>query len=109
MSTSFPVWGKRVLLVSGSGPEQHLRAAVFRAHALTVDVASDLRHAIRFCDEEAYSWILLDVRRFLPGETLDFCAYIRERHPGLHVAFLVGPPQYVTLDWPEASVSATAA
>lgn len=109
MSTSYAVWGKPVLLVGSRQPEQDMRAAVFRRHALTVDVACDLADALRLCDAQAYSWILVDVRERLPGEALDFCTQLREKHPEVHVAFLIGPPQYVTLDWPEQSVRAAAA
>lgn len=109
MSTTYTVWGKRILLVGSRQPEHDIRAAVLRGHALTVDVAYDLPDALRICDARAYSWILVDVRERLPGEVLDFCTHLREKHPEQHVAFLVGPPQYVTLDWPEEFVHTAAA
>ena len=109
MSATYTVWGKRILLVGSRQPEHDIRAAVLRGHALTVDVAYDLPDALRICDARAYSWILVDVRERLPGEVLDFCTHVREKHPEQHVAFLVGPPQYVTLDWPEEFVHTAAA
>ena len=109
MSTIHTVWGKRVLLVGSRQLEPDIRAAVLRGHALSVDVAYDLANALHLCDARAYSWILVDVRERLPGEVLDFCTHLREKHPEQHVVFLVGPPQYVTLDWPEGFVHAAAA
>jgi DNA-binding response OmpR family regulator len=109
VSTSYPVWGRRVLLVGSRQHEQDMRASVLRRHALTVDVAHDLAEALHLCDTEAYSWVLVDVRERLPGEVLDFCTRLQETYPAMHVAFLIGPPQYVTLDWPEQSVRAAAA
>ena len=108
MSASYPVWGRRVLLVGSRQHEQEMRASVFRRHALTVDVAQDLAEALRLCDTESYSWVLVDVRERLPGEALHFRTRLQERYPGIHVAFLIGPPQYVTLDWPEQPVHAVA-
>ena len=109
MSTIHTVWGKRVLLVGSKQLEPDIRAAALRGHALTVDVAYDLANALHLCDARTYSWILVDVRERLPGEVLDFCTHLREKHPEQHVAFLVGPPQYVTLDWPEEFVHTAAA
>ena len=109
MSTFYPVWGRRVLLVGSRQHEQEMRASVFRRHALTVDVAQDLAEALHLCDTKSYSWVLVDVRERLPGEALDFCTRLQEKHPEMHVAFLIGPPQFVTLDWPEQSVRAAAA
>ncbi|MGA1999691.1 MAG: hypothetical protein ABSG52_06840 [Terriglobales bacterium] len=109
VSTIHTVWGKRVLLVGSKQLEPDIRAAALRGHALTVDVAYDLANALHLCDARTYSWILVDVRERLPGEVLDFCTHLREKHPEQHVAFLVGPPQYVTLDWPEEFVHTAAA
>jgi DNA-binding response OmpR family regulator len=109
VSTIHTVGGKRVLLVGSRQLEHDIRAAVLRGRALTVDVAYDLGDALRLCDARAYSWILVDVRERLPGEVLDFCTHLREKHPEQHVAFLVGPPQYVTLDWPAGFVHTAAA
>jgi DNA-binding response OmpR family regulator len=109
VSTTHTFWGERVLLVGSKQPQQDMRAAVFRTHALTVDLACDFTEALRLCDTRTYTWILVDVRERLPGEVLDFCARVREQHPAEHVGFFVGPPQYVTLDWPEAFTHTTAA
>jgi hypothetical protein len=44
---------------------------------------------------------MLDVRRYSPGEALEFHEYIKGKNPGERVAFLVGPPVYLSRTWPE--------
>src|SRR6266550_3652207 len=54
----------------------------------------------------AYELILLDVRRHLPGEALEFYEQIRNASPKEHFAFFVGPPVYLSRTWPgEATVN----
>jgi hypothetical protein len=45
--------------------------------------------------------ILLDVRRHLPGEALEFYEQITTSSPKEHFAFLVGPPIYLSRTWPD--------
>ena len=47
-----------------------------------------------------YDLILLDVRRHLPGEALEFYEQIKTASPKEHFAFLVGPPVYLSRTWP---------
>lgn len=43
----------------------------------------------------------LDVRRCLPEEALAFYEQLREPRPPERFAFLVGPPRYLSLTWPD--------
>jgi hypothetical protein len=43
---------------------------------------------------------MLDVRRYSPGETLEFYEEIKDRSPRQRIAFLVGAPTYLSLTWP---------
>ena len=47
-----------------------------------------------------YDVLLLDIRRHLPGEALDFYLQIRETSRRERFAFLVGPPVYLSRTWP---------
>ena len=48
-----------------------------------------------------YHFILLDVRRHFPGEALEFYEHIRTASPEEHFVFLIGPPAYLSLTWPD--------
>jgi hypothetical protein len=52
-----------------------------------------------------YDLILLDVRRHLPGEALEFYEQIRETSPRERFAFLVGPPVYLSRTWPNEFIT----
>jgi hypothetical protein len=43
---------------------------------------------------------MLDVRRYSPGETLEFYEQIKQASPQQQVVFLVGPPTYLSLAGP---------
>jgi len=47
-----------------------------------------------------YDLILLDVRRHLPGEALEFYEQIKHSAPWQCFAFLIGPPVYLSRTWP---------
>ena len=49
---------------------------------------------------EIYDLVMLDVRRYSPGETLEFYGEIKQASPRERVVFLVGPPTYLSLTWP---------
>jgi hypothetical protein len=59
-----------------------------------------LRIARFLWQPNAYDLILLDVRRHLPGEALEFYEQIGTASPKEHFAFLVGPPVYLSRTWP---------
>lgn len=98
-------WENRVLLVSGSEFRRSLRAAVLRGHGFQVEVATDLAQVRSLWRPNTYAWLLVDVLRQLPGEILDFCEQIKHADPRQQIAFLIGPPRFVSLHWPEEAVS----
>jgi DNA-binding NtrC family response regulator len=98
----------RVLLINGSEFRRSLRVAILRGHGFQVEVAHDLAQVRSLWRPNAYAWMLVDILRQLPGEVLDFCEQIKQADPRQHIAFLIGPPRFVTLNWPEEAVSEAA-
>jgi CheY-like chemotaxis protein len=92
--------GKTVLLIDRSQPTREARAAVLRSHGIEVQEAESLRTARFLWQPNVYDLILLDVRRHLPREALEFYEQIRAASPNEHFAFLVGPPVYLSRTWP---------
>jgi CheY-like chemotaxis protein len=92
---------KRVLLIDPNQPTCDVRASVLRAHGIQVDAANSLQAARSVWQPNLYDLILLDMRRQFPGEALAFYEQIRDKSPRQHFAFLVGPPQYLSVTWPE--------
>ena len=93
--------GKRVLLIDSNQPTRDVRASVLRSRGVEVHVAESLRAARFLWQPNVYDRILLDVRRHLPGEALEFYEQIKDANPRERFAFLVGPPVYLSLTWPE--------
>ena len=96
---------KKVLLIDTSQPTCELRARVLRSHGVLVDAADSLQAAGCLWRPNLYDLILLDVRRYLPAETLAFYEHIRDASPGERFAFLVGPPSYLSLTWPSEGMA----
>ena len=92
--------GKTVLLIDANRPTREARAAVLRSHGIEVQDAASLRTARFLWQPNVFDLILLDVRRHLPGEALEFYEQIRSASPTEHFAFLVGPPVYLSRRWP---------
>jgi hypothetical protein len=92
--------GKRVLLIDPHRPTRDVRANVLQSYGLEVQIAESLSAARCLWRPKLYNWILLDVRRCLPEEALAFYEQLSESRPPEHFAFLVGPPQYLSLTWP---------
>jgi CheY-like chemotaxis protein len=92
---------KTVLLIDRCEATREVRAAVLRSRGVEVHAAAHLREARFLWQPNAYSWVFLDVRRHLPGEALEFYEQIRDASPAQRFAFLVGPPVYLTRNWPE--------
>ena len=94
-------YGKKVLLIDRNQPTRDVRASVLRSRGIEVHAADSL-HAARFLwQPNLFHFILLDVRRHLPGEALEFYEQIRTASPKEHFVFLVGPPGYLSLTWPD--------
>ncbi len=92
--------GKRVLLVDRCEATREVRAAVLQSHGVEFHAADSLQAARFLWQPDFYSLILLDVKRHLPGETLEFYEQIKRAQPGQRFAFLVGPPVYLSRTWP---------
>lgn len=91
----------RILLVGSDERALQFRANVLRSHGVEVDVATDAIGARSLWQPSVYALLLVDIRRHLPGEALDFCRHIRDFYPEQRIAFIVGPPQYISTNWPE--------
>ena len=98
--------GKRVLLVDRCEATREVRAAVLQSHGVEVHAADSLQAARFLWQPDFYSLILLDVKRHLPGETLEFYEQIKRAQPGQRFAFLVGPPVYLSRTWPQEVMAA---
>lgn len=91
----------KILLVGGDPRANELRATVLRSQGAQVDTAADPSEARSLWRPGVYALMLIDVRRHLPGEVLDVCRHIRDFYPKQRIAFIVGPPRYLSTTWPE--------
>jgi len=92
--------GKTVLLIDRNQRTREARASVLRSHGIQVHEAESLQAARFLWQPNVYDLILLNVRRHLPGEALEFYEQIRSASPNEQFAFLVGPPVYLSRTWP---------
>jgi hypothetical protein len=91
---------KKVLLIDRNQPTRDVRVRVLQSHGVEVHAAKDLCGARFLWHPNLYDFILLDVRRHLPGEALEFYEQITSASPKERFAFLVGPPVYLSRTWP---------
>ena len=91
---------KRVLLIDRFQATREARAAVLRSHAVEVHEAEEISAARFLWQPHVYDLVMLDVRRYSPGEALEFYEQIRAADPRQGIAFLVGPPVYLSRTWP---------
>jgi CheY-like chemotaxis protein len=91
---------KKVLLIDRNQPTRDVRVRVLQSHGVEVHAADSLQTARFLWQPDVYDLILLDVRRHLPGEALEFYEQIRDASPNEHFAFFVGPPVYLSRTWP---------
>ncbi len=96
----------KMLLIGSPDPEKDLRAVVLRDHGIEVDVVARVADAQALWWPDAYRLVLVDVRRHLPGEIVDFCERVRREYPQQRIAYLVGPPKYLVSTWPEGIAQA---
>lgn len=95
--------GKKVLLIDPYRPTRDVRASVLQSHDIELDTAESLQAARGLWRPRFYNWIMLDVKRCLPGEALAFYDEIRDKSPRERVVFFVGPPTYLTRTCPDQS------
>ena len=96
---------KKVLLIDPNQPTSAVRVSVLQGYGVKVDVADSVQAARFLWRPKVYDLILLDVRRQFPGEALAFYEQIRDKSPRQPFAFLIGPPQYISLTWPDQLVA----
>src|SRR5438552_14561180 len=92
---------KIVLLIDRCEATREVRAGVLRSHGVECHVLplTSAEHDFSGATQ-CLQWVSLDVRRQLPGEALEFYEQIRDVSSGQRFAFLVGPPLYLSLNWP---------
>ncbi len=94
------LYDKRVLLIDRCQATREVRAAVLRSHGVEVHEAEEISAARFIWQPRVDDLVMLDVRRHSPGEGLEFYEQIRDASPGQRFAFLVGPPVYLSRNWP---------
>ena len=92
--------GKKVLLIDSCQATCGVRASVLRSHGVEVHAAEEISATRSLWQPNIYDLVMLDFRRYPPGETLEFYEQIKQASPRERVVFLVGPPTYVSLTWP---------
>ncbi len=92
--------GKRVLLIDRCQATREVRAAVLRSHSVEVHEAAEISAARFLWQPNVYDLVMLDVRRYSPGEALEFYEQIKDASLRQQFAFLLGPPRCVSRTWP---------
>jgi len=92
--------GKTVLLVDNHQKAREVRAQRLTVYGIVVDAVSTVREA-RFClRHKRYDLVLLAVRGNAE-ETIVFSRGVCQHNPKQKVAFLVGPPDYLSFTYGE--------
>jgi PleD family two-component response regulator len=92
---------KKVLLIDRFQATREVRASVLRTHGVEVHEAEEIPAARFLWQPHVYDLVMLDVRRYSPAEALEFYEQIRAADPRQQVAFLMGPPRYLSCTWPD--------
>jgi DNA-binding NtrC family response regulator len=87
--------GKTVLLVDSQQEPREIRARRLRLYGIAVHTVSSIKEA-RLYLEMHYSDLVLLATRENPEEALAFRREVRRQNPKQRVAFLVGPPDYLS-------------
>src|SRR6266849_9647722 len=82
--------GMKVLLIDPNQSTRELRASVMRSRGMEIHTADSLRASRFLWQPSLYRFILLDVRRHLPGEALEFYQQIKTASAKEHFIFLGG-------------------
>ncbi len=95
MTSEADLVGKRVLLVDSDQKLREARACRLRLYGIAVDTVCTIREA-RFCwRTRSYNLVLLATRE-TPEDAIAFRREIHRQYPKQRVAFLVGPPRYIS-------------
>lgn len=87
--------GKRVLIVDDNLEMQKRRTLRLGEHGVAVDAVSTIEEARSRLRHDTYDLVLLTARENAE-DAIAFRLEIREQNPKQRVAFLVGPPDYVS-------------
>jgi len=87
--------GKTVLLVDSDQRLAEMRARHLRLYGITVHTAASIEEARLSFGMNGYHLVLLAARED-PEAAIAFRREIRQQNPTQRVAFLVGPPHYVS-------------
>ena len=87
--------GKTVLLVDSDQKLGAVRARRLRLYGITVYTAASVEEARAHLQMNSYDLVLLASRKN-PEDAIAFRREIRQQNPNQKVAFLVGPPRYLS-------------
>ena len=91
---------KKVLLIDRFRATREARVAILRSRGVEVHEAEEIPAARFLWKPHVYDLVMLDVRRYFPGEALKFYGEIKDASPQQQFAFLIGPPRYLSRTWP---------
>jgi response regulator RpfG family c-di-GMP phosphodiesterase len=91
---------KKVLLIDRAEATRTARADVLRSRGVEVHEAEEFSTARFLWQPNVFDLVMLDVRRYSPGEALEFYEQIKDANPRQRFAFLIGPPTYLSPTWP---------
>jgi DNA-binding NtrC family response regulator len=100
--------GKKVLLIDRGQATREVRAAVLRSRGVEVHEAEELSTARFLWQPHVYDLVMLDVRKYSPGDALEFYEQIKDASLRQRIVFLVGPPTYLSHTWPGEVVAENA-
>ena len=91
---------KTVLLVDSQEEPREIRARRLRRYGITVHTASSIQEARLYLEMHCSDLVLLATREN-PEAAIAFRREIRQQNPKQRVAFLVGPPLYLSFTYGE--------
>ena len=92
---------KTVLLIDRNQATREARADILRARGVEVHETEEISAARFLWQPDVCDLVMLDVRRYSPGEALEFYEQIKGASPRQQFAFLVGAPVYLSRTWPD--------
>jgi DNA-binding NtrC family response regulator len=75
------LYAKKVLLIDRCQATREARTAVLQSRGLEVRAAESLSDARFLWQPNQYDLVLLDVRRYLPGQAMEFYEQVRATSP----------------------------
>jgi CheY-like chemotaxis protein len=104
MPSETDLLGKTVLLFDNNQKPREVRAGRLRGYGVTVHTAASIREARAYWGMNSYDLVLLATRKN-PEAAIVFRREIRQQNPKQRVAFLVGPPHYISFTYSENLIS----